>query len=234
MPEQLPLPYEIGSDALAVNTDKVFNPPTSWEDLWKPEYVDRIVSIDDSRAVIGITLLTLGYDVNTTDESQLEQAQAKLAQLVPNIKVFDSDSPKSALIAGDADLGIIFSGEASLARLENPAITYIYPKEGAIFWQDNWAIPTNAPHLDAAYAWLNYSMQPDLFWLMLRDFPYTNPNSAALEYARVNQPDLYNAYMNSPITNVPAEAIKNGHFIVDVGEAIPLFDKIWIEVKGGQ
>jgi spermidine/putrescine-binding protein len=240
------LPYQAGTDAIVVNTDKVKNVPQSWADLWKPEYAGKMVFLDDSRAVIGATLLTLGYDVNTKDPKQLDEAKAKLAELVPNVKLFDSDSPKTALIAGDADLGLTWTGEAFLAQQEVPSIQYVYPTEGAILWQDNYAIPTGAPHLDAAYAWLNYSMQPDLFWLMLRDFPYTNPSKAALEYAKTSQMSiedangndttpakLYEAYFNSPITNTPPEAIQNGHRVDDVGDALPLYDKIWTEVKGG-
>ena len=95
-------------------------------------------------------------------------------------------------------------------------------------------MPAGAPHADAAYAWLAYTMQPNMFWLMLRDFPYINPNKAALDFAKDNQPDLYGPYMASPITNVPVDAIKNGHRIQDVGEALPLYDQLWTEVKGGQ
>ena len=227
------LPYQAGTDAIVVNTAAVDNVPQSWADLWQPEYAGRMVFLDDSRAVIGMTLLTLGYDVNTTDPAQLEEAKAKLAELVPNIKLFDSDSPKTALIAGDVDLGMTWTGEAFLAQLEVPTIEYVYPTEGAILWQDNYAIPADAPHLDAAYAWLNYSMQGNLFWLMLRDFPYTNPNAAALAFAEANEPELYQAYIDSPVTNTPAEAIRNGHRIDDVGDALPLYDQIWTEVKGG-
>ena len=226
------LPYQAGTDAIVVNTDAVENLPTSWADLWKPEYAGRMVFLDDSRAVIGLTLLTLGYDVNTTNPAELEEAKAKLAELVPNIKLFDSDSPKTALIAGDADLGMTWTAEALLAQQENPAIQYIYPSEGAILWMDNYAIPAGAPHTDAAYAWLNYNLQGDVFWLMLRDFPYTNPNQAALDYAQENQADLYNAYIESPITNTPADVIAIGHRIDDVGDATPLYDRIWTEVKG--
>ena len=191
-----------------------------------------MVFLDDSRAVIGFTLLTLGYDVNTSNPAQLEEAKNKLKELVPNVKLFDSDSPKTALIAGDVDLGMTWTAEALLAQQENPAIQYVYPTEGAILWQDNWAMLKEAPHADAAYAWLNYTMQGDIFWMMLRDFPYTNPNQAALDYAKANETELFDAYMASPITNVPADAIKNGHRISDVGEATPLYDDIWVEVKG--
>jgi hypothetical protein len=90
-------------------------------------------------------------------------------------------------------------------------------------------------------------MQPDLFWMMLRDFPYINPNTAALNFAKGNSMTtkdsngadttlgaLYDNYINSPITNPPADVVKNGHRAVDVGTATALFDQIWTEVKGGQ
>jgi spermidine/putrescine-binding protein len=227
------VPYLAGTDAIVVNTDAVENVPDSWADLWDPEYAGRMVFLDDSRAVIGLTLLTLGYDPNTTDPAQLEEAKAKLAELVPNIKLFDSDSPKTALIAGDVDLGMTWTFEALAAQQENPAIQYIYPTEGAILWQDNWVMLEGAGHPDAAYAWLNYTMQGDVFWLTLIDYTYTNPNKAALEFAKANHPDVYKSYADSPITNPPPEAIAQGHGIQDVGEATPLYDDIWVEVKGG-
>lgn len=228
------IPYEGGLDAIVYNADAVANPPKSYADLWNPEYTGRIVLLDDSRVIIGMTLLTLGYDVNTTDPAQLEEAKAKLAELIPGVKLFDSDSPKTALIAGDVDLGIVWTGEAYTANQENPAFTFVYPTEGAVIWQDNWAIPTGAPHLDAAYAWINYTMQGNLFYLMLRDFPYLNPDLAALEYAKANHPDLYEPFMASPVTNPPAEAVQKAHRVDDVGDATPLYDQIWTEIKGGE
>jgi spermidine/putrescine-binding protein len=227
------IPYQAGTDAIVVNTEAVQTLPRSFADLWNPEYAGRLVMLDDSRAIIGATLLTLGYDVNTTDPAQLEEAKVKLAELARGVKIFDSDSPKTALIAGDVDLGIVWTGEAEIARRELPSIEYIYPTEGAILWQDNYAIPVGAPNLDAAYAWLNYSLQGDLFWRMLDEFPYTNPNRAALDFARDNHPELYEAYMSSNITNTPPEEIERGHRMEDVGDATPLYDRVWTEVKGG-
>jgi spermidine/putrescine-binding protein len=226
------LPYMAGTDAIVYNADRVPNPPVSWADLWNPDYAGRLVLLDDPRVVIGFTLMTLGYDLNTKDPQQLEEAKTKLLELIPNVKLFDSDSPKTALIAGDVDLGNVWNGEAFTAQQEDPAFQYVFPTEGTILWQDNWAIPTGAPHLDAAYAWVNYIEQGDLFWMMLRDFPYTVPNKAALDYAKEHQTELYDGYINSPITNTPPDVLANGFFMEDVGEATPLYDQIWTEVKG--
>ncbi|HUI88119.1 MAG TPA: spermidine/putrescine ABC transporter substrate-binding protein [Anaerolineales bacterium] len=244
---QYTIPYEAGLDAIVVNTATVKDLPKAWADLWKPEYKGQMVFADDSRDVIGLTLLTLGFDVNTTDKSQLDQAKQKLAQLTPGIKKYDSDSPHSDLISGDVNLGETWTGEAFMAQQALPSIQFIYPTEGSIVWQDNFAIPKNAQHPDAAYAFLNYVNQPDMFWMMLTNYMYINPNAASLAYAKNNPMevsdingntttlgDVYNSYINSTITNPPLGVIQAGHRIQDVGAATPLYDQIWTEVKTGQ
>jgi spermidine/putrescine-binding protein len=239
------IPYESGTDAIAVDTSAVTTIPRSWSDLWDSEYAARIVFADDERAVIGLTLLSLGFDVNTTDAGELEQARRALLQLKPNIEAFDSDSPSSRLLSGEASIAETWTGEAFMAAQQQHAIQYVYPTEGAMLWQDNWVMLQNAPHQDAAYAWLNYTMQGDVFWMMLTNFPYTNPDDAALAYARGNPMQVtdvsgenttlgavYDTYLNSTITNPPAEVIRSGHRIADVGNAVTLYDQIWAELRG--
>lgn len=227
-------PYQLGTQAIIYNSAKVENPPKSWADLWSPEYENRLVMIDDTRVIIGMTLLTLGYDVNATDPAQLAEAEAKLKELAKNnVKLWDSDSPKTALIAGDADLGVVWNGEAFLAKQELETIEYVLPTEGAILFQDGFAVPTNAPHTDAAYAWMNYLLQPDVAWLLLKDYPYTVPNRAALDFAKANHPDVYAAYADSTITNASPEDLQNTHRVEDVGDALQLYDRVWTEIKGG-
>ncbi len=241
------IPYEAGVDGIVVNTAVVPVPPKSWADLWDKQYQGRIVVADDERAIIGLTLLTLGYDINSTSPTELDQAKQALELLAPGIKAYDSDSPHTRLTSGEVDLGETWNGEAFLAHQQAPSIDFVYPSEGGILWQDNWAIPTSAPHTDAAYAWLNYTNQGDLFWMMLTNFPYTNPNDAALQYAKGNPMavtdvngnsttlgQVYETFMSSTIANPPAEAIRAGHRIYDVGEATALYDQIWTEVRGSE
>jgi spermidine/putrescine-binding protein len=226
------VPYMAGTQAIVVNTANVEPIPASWADLWNPDYAGRMVFVDDPRVTIGLTLLTEGKDPNTTDPAELAAIEPKVAELVQNVRIFDSDSPKSALIAGDADLGMVWTAEAELANRELGTIEYIYPTEGQFNFQDGYVLLASAPHPDAAYAFLNYSLQGDVFWKMLEEFPYTMPNQAALDYAAENQPELYEAYINSPITNTPAEIWDKGHWVEDIGEATPLYEEMWTEIKG--
>ena len=142
-------------------------------------------------------------------------------------------------------LGIVWTGDVFLASQANPSIKYVYPKEGVILWQDNYAIPKVSTHTDAAYAFLNYNYQPDLFWLETRDWPYTNPDQATLDWAKANSvatkdangndttsDKIVAAYLASPITNTPPDALRAGHWMQEKGDAAPLWDQIWTEVKG--
>jgi spermidine/putrescine-binding protein len=226
------VPYMAGTQAIAVNTANVDKAPASWADLWDPAYADRMVFVDDPRVTIGLALLTEGKDPNTTDPAELEAIKPKVAELVKNVRIFDSDSPKTALIAGDADLGMVWTAEAELANRELGTVEYVYPEEGQFNFADGYVMLADAAHTDAAYAFLNYTLQGDVFWKMLEEFPYTMPNQAALDYAKANHPELYEAYMNSPITNTPSEVWEKGHWVEDIGEATPLYEQIWTEVKG--
>ena len=229
---QYSVPYQWGSVAIAVNTAKVTKPITKFADLWDPAYKNKLVVLDDEREIIGMALLVLGYDKNSVDPAQLEAAKKKLIELKPNIKLYDSDSPKTALLSGEVVAGVVWNGEAALAHQENPKITYVLPEEGMGVWYDNLAVPKGAPHKDAATAFINYVLRPDMSVMITKFFPYSSVNKAALDLLKTEDPDAYKQYMEFPATNPPADAVKKGHIVKDVGDATPLWDKVWTEVKG--
>ena len=228
------VPYQWGTSCLVVDTSKVTRPITKWADLWDPEFQGKVVLLDDEREVLGMVLTVLGYDKNSTDPAQLDEAKAKFSELLPNVKLFDSDSPKTALLAGEVWLGQTWNGEAALAHGENENIAYIFPEEGCTVWYDNLAIPKGAPHKDAAHALINFILDPQESILITKEFPYSNPNKAALELLKTQEPDTYQAYMSFPATNPPPEDMKRLHMITDVGDATALWDRVWTEVKGGE
>lgn len=63
------LPYQSGTLALAVNSERIKNIPTSWTDLWKPEYAGHIL-MEDPRDTIALTLLANGYSFNSVDPAE--------------------------------------------------------------------------------------------------------------------------------------------------------------------
>jgi spermidine/putrescine-binding protein len=231
---QYTVPYQWGTSCLVVDTSKVTQPVTSWRDLWDPQFAGKVVLLDDQREVLGMVLAVLGYDNNSTDLAQLEEAQAMFNELMPNVRLFDSDSPKTALLAGEVWIGQTWNGEAAIAHMENSAIEYVFPEEGCNMWYDNLAIPADAPHVDAAYQLIDYILRPESGVAITYEFPYSNPNIAALELLATDDPDTYDAYMNFSATNPSAEDMAKLYTIKDVGDATELWDRIWTEVKGGE
>ncbi len=218
------LPYMAGSSSICVNTEKVTGEITSWNDLWDPAFANQIVLLDDPRDIIGMTLKSLGYSVNETDPAKLGEAKTKLKELIPRVKAFDSDSPKTLFISNEVSIGVTYNGEAALAMQENPAIKYIYPGEGAILWMDNMAIPANAKHPDNAHKFIDYILRPEVGVKIALEFPYAVPSTEVFKL-------LPEELQNNTASYAPAEAVENGEFQDDLGEATVIFDEIWSEVK---
>lgn len=230
--EKFSLPYLWGTTGIAYNTTRVSAPITRWEDLWQPELAGHIVVLDDSREMMGITLQTLGYDKNETSASHLEEARDKLLEIAPGILAFDAETPEDYILSGQAWVGVMYSGNAAIAALANPDIVYILPEEGAGIWFDNMAIPVDAPHSDAALAFMNYVLSAEGGSELIKAFPYSTPNTAALAYLKKNDAQFYEAYVSSVASTPPQDALLGAKLVKRVSEASAgLYERYWSEVK---
>jgi spermidine/putrescine transport system permease protein len=216
--------YMCGSALIAVNTDKIKEPVKSYKDLLDPKFKNALVVLDDQRAVIGMGLKMLGYSLNETDPVKIKAAKEEVAKMLPNIKAYDSDSPKTLLINGEATAGLVWSAEASLAKKENPNIEIVFPEEGVYLWQDNFVIPQGAPHKKEAELFINFIMDPEISAMIAKELPYTNPNLEAHKLMDKSILEDKSAYP-------PKEVLAKGEFLRDVGEATTLYDEVWSELK---
>jgi spermidine/putrescine transport system permease protein len=197
---------------------------TSYADLWKDEFKNSLTILDDERAIIGITLKKLGYSINETSPEALAKAKEELKKLQPNVKAYDSDSPKTSLINGESKAIFAWGAEGSLARRENPNVKYVIPKEGLFLQQDNFVIPKDAQNVKAAELFINFVMDPEISAEISEAFPYGNPNKEAQK--------LMKKEMLSDIAVYPPnEEVEKGEYLKDIGESITEFDKIWSQVK---
>ncbi len=174
------VPYMQGTVGIVVNTEKIKEPVVSFADVFQDKYKGRIVILDDALEITTWALATLGLGPDAVTPLNLERVRPVIAKWLPLVKVYDSDSPKTALLNGDVDLGIVWSGEAAILMNEAPGkFSYTLPAEGAHMFIDSLAIPTTAQNLPAAHAFLDYILRPDVSKLISADFPYTNPNLEA-------------------------------------------------------
>lgn len=225
------LPYQWGTTGLVYDKSKVGSPVTGWADLWRPEFKGRIVVLDDPRELLGSSLLSLGFLKNSTNPQQLEAAAARLRQLAPAILAYDSKTPEKYLVSGEAWVGLMFNGNAALAQKANPNLEYVFPKEGAGIWFDNLAIPVDAPHPDAALAFINFALEPEQSILITQQYPYSNPNRAAIDLLKQKDPTLYKTYSESPVTNPSPLLLNEAKPVQNVGGFSETYVNLWNSIK---
>ncbi len=219
------VPYMGGAGAIAVNTDKVDIEITSYADLFDPSFEGELVVLDDFRAVIGMTSKALGYDLNEKDPAKLAEVSDKLMELKKNVALYDSDSPKSALIAGDCSAGMIWSAEIAMAMEELPSIEVVYPEEGAYLFFDNWVVTKESPNYDNAMKWINFVMDPDNMAMILEEFPYLCANTDAIAI-------MGDEYSSNPAKNPPADAIAKGSYVENLeSDILEKYSDMWTKLK---
>ena len=98
------LPQLLGAPGIAFNTNTYKGTQfTSWADLWKPEFANKVQLLDDAREVFNIALLKIGQDPNTQDPAIIKQAYEELLKLRPNVLSFNSDNPANSFISGEVE-----------------------------------------------------------------------------------------------------------------------------------
>jgi spermidine/putrescine transport system permease protein len=181
------VPYMSGTVGIVVNTEKVKIPVRGYTDVFQAAFKDRIVVLNDTREIVTWALYTLHLPINTITPECLAAVRPVVAKWVKLVKVFDSDSPKTALLNGDVDIGIVWSGEAAILWKENKKFQYVIPAEGAHQFIDVLAIPANAKNREAAHKFIDYILRPEVSVLISEAFPYTNPNLAARKLLSADQ-----------------------------------------------
>ena len=216
------VPWMVGTVGIVVNTDKVTDDIKGYKDVFQEKYKGRIVVLDDPREIVSWALATIGKGPNDVTPENLEAVKPILKQWLPLVKVYDSDSPKTALLNGDVDIGIVWSGEAALLYNENPKFKYVLPSEGAHQFIDSLAIPANAPNPDAALLFINYILRPEVSKLISADFPYTNPN---LEARTLLSPEEQANPASYPSGNPKLDTFR------DIGDSAVQIDKLVTDMK---
>lgn len=219
------VPYMSGTVGIVVNTERVKDPIKGYRDVFQPKFKDRIVVLNDNREIVSWALSSLGLPINTITSDSLAQARPVIASWIGLVKVFDSDSPKTALLNGDVDLGVVWSGEAAILWRENKKFQYVIPAEGAHQFLDLLAIPANAEHKEAAHKLIDYILRPEVSVLISAAFPYTNPNAAARKLLKPEE-------LANPASYPPAGAKLES--FRDIGKMAADIDRLVTDLKSAK
>jgi len=192
------VPYMWGTSGLGLNVEKVRAALgedaalDTWGLIFDPEKTAKLADcgislLDDPTEVFSAALVYLGKDPNSLDPADLDAATELLNVVHPHIRYFHSSQYISDLATGDLCVAHGYSGDVLQAReraseADGPEIAYRIPREGAALWTDVMAIPADAPHPEAAQAFIAYLLEPEVIADVSNYVYYANPNLAATEH----------------------------------------------------
>jgi spermidine/putrescine transport system substrate-binding protein len=204
------IPFMAGTVGIIVNTDLVKDEIKGYADVFKPANKGKIVVLDDAREIASWAFLSNGININQVTEKNLNKIKPVLEQWLPLVKVYDSDSPKTALLNGDVSLGVVWGGEGAILLNKNKKFRWVIPSEGTHLFIDSLAIPKTAKNVENAEAFMNFILRPEISKQISEEFPYLNPNLAARELMTKKQ-------LENPASFPSDEELKKMQIFKDIG-----------------
>ncbi|WP_428699676.1 polyamine ABC transporter substrate-binding protein [Stappia sp.] len=187
--------YMWGTTGIGYNVEKIKErmpdaPLDSWDMIFKPEIISKFADcgihvLDTADEIFPAALNYLGLDPDSQSPDDFAKAGELLLSIRPYIQKFHSSEYINALANGDICMAVGWSGDVLQARdraseADNGVtVAYSIPKEGAMMWFDNMAIPADAPHVEEAHAFLNFIMKPEVVAKATNYVFYANGNKAS-------------------------------------------------------
>lgn len=224
------IPYMWGTVGILYNTKLVDDPVDSWDILWNPKYASSVFMLDSIRDSMGVTLKYLGYSMNTRDILALESCKNKLIEQKKAgiVKAYQVDETKDKMVAGEAALALMWSGDAQYAIDLNEDLAYAVPNEGSNIWVDPMVIMKNARNMANAEKFVDFLCRPDIAQKNCEEIWYSSPNSGAIEL-------MGDEYITNPVMNPDQAVIDRCEFFHDIDETfMPVYNALWQDVKNAK
>lgn len=218
------VPYMWGTVGILYNKNKVKENVHSWNILWDEKYKDNIIMMNSTRDTLGVALKRLGYSMNSRNEAELEKAKESLIKQKDIVLAYLVDETKNQMVNEEADIAVMYSGDAIVAKGENENLEYVIPKEGSNLWFDTLAILKNAKHKENAEKFINFLTDPENAKINAEYIGYSLPSTGAKKLLDKEVQEDATAYPD-------LSKHKNMEIFKDPSDFVEKYDDIWADIK---
>ena len=182
--------------------------------------------LDSIRDTLGWALKYCGYSMNTRNPIEIENAKQKLIEQKTSgmVKAYQVDETKDKMVANEAALAVVWSGDAQYAIKLNQDLAYAIPKEGSNVWVDAMVIPKGARNVANAEKFIDFMCRPDIAKMNCEEITYSSPNKAAIQL-------MGDFYTKNPVMNPDQAVVDNCEFFNDIQDFIQFYNAVWLEIK---
>ncbi len=175
------VPYFVSFTGIGYDTTRIKDFQPTWRMFERPEIKKRSSLLNDQREVMGCALRTLGYDVNSTDQKQIDEAVALIQKWKQNIAKFEVDDAKRALASGEFFLIQTYSGDMLQVSMEKPNVAFVIPEEGSTVTFDNFTVVRNSRNSKLAHEFINFMYRPEIAAENMNEIMYVTPHTEAVK-----------------------------------------------------
>ncbi|MEV4183565.1 spermidine/putrescine ABC transporter substrate-binding protein [Streptosporangium canum] len=221
------VPYTWGTTGICYRTDLVKTPPTSWNDILSPpaEAKKKVTMMTTERWLALPAVKALGLSVNTKSDEDLEKIKAKLIEAKPNLLRYDDVDFGKRLVSGEAVMVEAWDGWCPTSEKN---IEFVVPKEGSDLWVDTMVVLKSSKNKEAAHAFVNFILDPEIHGWAAQNILYKVPNKAAMDALPADLKEK-----NKPLQMSPAQLLE-GESIIDLGEDSTKFTRLATEVQAAK
>ena len=159
------VPYYWGTVGILYNTEVVDKKDLEqgWDILCNKKYKNKLYMYNSERDSFMIALKALGYSMNTSKKSELDDAYEWLVNQNKKMKpVYVGDDVIDNMISGNKDMAVVYSGDAALIISESKKkLDFFIPKQGTNEWVDGMVITKDCKNTDLAYDFINFILSEE-------------------------------------------------------------------------
>ncbi len=175
--------YAWGANGLiAYNPDKVEEPIASWADVFSGRYDGRIGRIDKANEQTWRAAFMAGFDYGPLTEEQWETVAALVEKNLQQARTIYSHYDQMAQLLANEEIWIADTDDGGFrqAKARGANIELVYPEDGFWGWYDGPCVVAEAPHPEAAYAFINHLMSAEMQAMLAEELGYSPTNAKAV------------------------------------------------------
>ncbi|PZO47574.1 MAG: spermidine/putrescine ABC transporter substrate-binding protein [Alphaproteobacteria bacterium] len=202
--------------------------PNSWRYLFdSPQFTQRIALLSESADLIRLCAKYQGISLNGIPDANLTSIEQMLIRQKQHVKAFHEDDGQDLLASGEIDIVLEYNGDMAqlMAAEGGDQFDFVVPNEGTLINSDCLCIPTGAPNVAGAHAFINYLLDAEAGKAITEEIQYPTPNAAV---AALMGPE----YQNNPVIFPSAEVMARSEYGAFEGdERARLYEEIFTRIS---
>jgi spermidine/putrescine transport system substrate-binding protein len=203
------LPWQSGGVGIGYDPRRTGRKIESVNDLFDPAFKGRVSMLSEPYDSAGLVMLGMGIDPSTAKIDDILKAIDKIGQAknAGQIRRFTGNDYTTDLTKGNVWLAVAYSGDLVQLKADNPHLEFVFPKEGAMEFTDNFMMPKHLKHPYAAEVLMNYYYEPEVAAKVAAYVNYLSPVLGVKEVLQRTDPEI----ASNPLIFPPEDVLRRLH-----------------------